>query len=126
MIVGIGVDAIDIERIARMFADRGERLLQRLFTAGEIDFLRTKPFPNQHIAVRLAAKEAAFKALRGNDLATLIGWRDIEVVTQPDGSPSLRFHGRATARFDELSATTAHVSLSHSAITAVAVVVIER
>ena len=127
MIVGIGIDAIDIARIERMLEQRGERLLQRLFTAGELSLVQTKAAPAQHVAVRLAAKEAAYKALAGNDLARGIGWREIEVVTRAnDGAPELRLHGHAAERFAELSATSIHVSLTHSEATAVAVVLVER
>ncbi len=127
MIVGIGIDAIDIDRIERMYAENGDRMLARLFTQDELTFLSSKIAPAQHLAVRLAAKEAAYKALSGNELARGIGWRDVEVLTRTaDGAPELRLHGRAAERFSELAATSAHVSLSHSAATAVAVVVVER
>jgi len=127
MIVGLGIDAIDIERIARMYADKGDRMLQRLFRADELAYLATKPAPAQHLAVRLAAKEATYKALAGNELARGIGWRDVEVLTRDDdGAPELRLHGAARQRFEELGAVSAFVSLTHSEATAVAVVVIER
>ena len=127
MIVGIGVDAIDIERIERMIAMHGDRLLRRLLTPHELAHLSNKVAPAQHVAVRLAAKEAAYKALAGNDLARGIGWRDIEVITRVlDGAPELELHGHAAKRFAELGAARLHVSLTHSAATAVAVVVVER
>ena len=126
MIVGIGTDAIDIARVERMLAKNEQRMMERLFTVDEASFLTTKTFPAQHMAVRLAAKEAAYKALSGNDLARRIGWREIEVFSQNDGSPRIRLHGRAAARFVELGATTIHVSLTHSQTTAVAVVIVER
>ena len=126
MILGIGVDAIDIPRVEKMFADRGDRMLPRLFSAGEVVYLSDKAFPAQHMAVRLAAKEAAYKALSGNELARGIGWRDVEVVTREDGSPEIRLHGRAESRFLELGATSIHVSLTHSQTTAIAVVIVER
>jgi holo-[acyl-carrier protein] synthase len=127
VIVGLGIDAIDIERIERMLAARGDRLLRRLFTTDELAHLSTKVRPAQHVAVRLAAKEAAYKALAGNELARGIGWRDVEVVTRTaDGAPELRLHRHAATRFAELSATSIHVSLTHSTATAVAVVVVER
>jgi holo-[acyl-carrier protein] synthase len=126
MIRGLGIDAVDIDRIERMFADKGERMLERLFTPDELEYIRSKPQPAQHLAVRLAAKEAAYKALAGNELARGIGWRDVEVLTRADdGAPHLRLHGRAAERFREIGAATAHVSLTHSASTAVAVVVLE-
>jgi holo-[acyl-carrier protein] synthase len=126
VIVGVGIDAVDIERIDRMFAKNGDRMRARLFTEAELAYLSTKTLPAQHMAVRLAAKEAAYKALTGNDLARSISWRDIEVFTRPDGSPELRLSGRAAERFIEVGATSIHVSLTHSAVTAAAVVIVER
>ena len=126
MIVGVGIDAVDIERIERMFAKNADRMRARLFTEGELAYLATKASPAQHMAVRLAAKEAAYKALTGNDLARSISWRDIEVFTRADGSPELRLSGRAAARFAEVGGTSIHVSLTHSAATAAAVVIVER
>jgi holo-[acyl-carrier protein] synthase len=125
MILGVGVDAVDIERIERMHATHGERLLARVFTEAELVYLSKKAFPAQHIAVRLAAKEAAYKALSGNDDARAIGWREIEVLSRSDGAPELRLHGRASNRFAELRGKSIHISLSHSQATAVAVVIIE-
>lgn len=126
MIVGLGIDAIDIDRIKRMYDEKGQRMLERLFRPDELTYVATKQEPAQHLAVRLAAKEAAYKALSGTEHARGIGWRDVEVVTQADGSPVLRFYGRAADRLAELGATSTAVSLTHSASTAVAVVVIER
>ena len=126
MIVGIGIDAVEIDRVARMFADKGERMLHRLFTGDELAYIKEKPLPAQHLAVRLAAKEAAYKALAGNELARGIGWRDVEVVSRTDGAPVLRLHGRAEERYRELSGSSVHVSLTHSLTTAVAVVIVER
>jgi holo-[acyl-carrier protein] synthase len=125
MIVGLGIDAIDIARIERMLAGKKDRMLRRLFSEGELRYVESKLAPAQHVAVRLAAKEAAYKALAGNELARGIGWRDVEVLSRDDGSPELRMHGRAAERFTELGATRAHVSLTHSEATAVAVVVLE-
>jgi holo-[acyl-carrier protein] synthase len=125
VIRGLGIDAVDIARVERMLAHNGDRLLKRLFTENELSYIRTKAAPAQHVAVRLAAKEAAYKALAGNDLARGIGWRDVEVLTRDDGAPELRMHGRALARFDELEAVSAYVSLTHSALSAVAVVILE-
>lgn len=126
MIVGIGTDAVDIARAERMFAEWGDRMLARLFGPAELSYLATKISPVQHIAVRLAAKEATYKALSGNELARGIGWRDAEVVPRDDGAPELRLHGRAARRFAELGATRIHVSLSHSDATAIALVIVER
>jgi holo-[acyl-carrier protein] synthase len=126
MIVGLGIDAVEIHRIERMYEHHGDRMLARLFRGDELTYVDGKAAPAQHLAVRLAAKEAAYKALAGNDLARGIGWRDVEVVSVPAGAPMLRLHGRAEQRFRELRATHVHVSLTHSMTTAVAVVVVER
>lgn len=126
MIVGIGIDVVEIDRIDKMFADKGDRMLHRLFTDAELSYISLKAFPGQHLAARLAAKEAAYKALNGNELARGIGWRDIEVFSRPDGSPELRLHGKAAERFAELGGVSLHVSLTHSRETAAAVVIVER
>jgi holo-[acyl-carrier protein] synthase len=130
MIVGIGIDAVEISRVERMFADRSEpvreRMLARLFVGDELAYLQGKAHPAQHMAVRLAAKEAAYKALAGNELARGIGWREMEVVSRTGNAPLLRLHGRAEERYRELCGTAIHLSLTHSQTTAVAVVIVER
>jgi holo-[acyl-carrier protein] synthase len=126
VIVGLGVDAVDIERVKRMIANHGDRLTSRLLTDGEIAYCVSRAVPAQHMAVRLAAKEAAYKALSGNSLARAIGWRELEVVSRDDGSPTLLLHGRAADRYAELTGTSVHISLTHSDATAVAVVIVER
>jgi len=78
----------------------------------------------EHLAARRAANEAAFKALSGNSLARGIGWRDIEVV-RADDRPTLALHGRAADRAAELGVTNIWVSLTHTATTAGAVVVLD-
>ena len=124
MIAGVGIDLVDIARVDRLLDAKGERALRRLFTADEVAYALARPLPAQHLAARLAAKEAAFKALSGNSLARGIGWKDIEVV-RGDEHPTLTLHGRAADRAAELGVTSIWVSLTHSATTAGAVVVLE-
>src|SRR5436309_3558055 len=62
VILGLGIDAVDIGRVERMFADKRDRMLVRLFTEDELSYVRGRPAPAQHLAARLAAKEAAYKA----------------------------------------------------------------
>ena len=123
MIVGIGIDAVEIDRVGRMFADKGERMLTRLFTGDELSYITAKMEPAQHLAVRLAAKEAAYKALSGNDLARGIGWRDVEVRTGGHGEPELCLSGAARAAAREPGLDRWAVSLMHDPTHAVAVVV---
>lgn len=126
MIVGLGVDVVDIPRVAKMVERYGDRVLSRLFTEGERRYVAERSLPAPSLAVRIAAKEAAYKALSGNELARGIGWRDIEVANSWDGAPSIILHGLAQQRAAELGVARMLVSLSHTHLTAVAVVVAER
>jgi len=124
VIAGIGIDLVDIARVDKLLDAKGERALLRLFTSDEVAYALARPLPAQHLAARLAAKEAAFKALAGNSLARGIGWREIEVV-RGEERPTLALHGRAADRAAELGVTSVWISLTHSATTAAAVVVLE-
>lgn len=126
MITGVGIDLVEIARVERMLDGKGDRMLGRLFTAGEVAYARARARPAMHLAARLAAKEAAFKALAGTEEAHLIGWREVEVVPREGHAPTLLFHGRADARARELEVQHVWLSLSHSDVTAGAVVVLER
>lgn len=124
MIIGVGIDLVDISRAARLVEGRDDRQLGRIFTFREIDYARARAHPARHFAARLAAKEATFKALAGNDLARAVGWRDIEVVPHSDGRPSIELHGHGKRRAQQLGVVRALVSLTHSDLTAAAVVVL--
>ncbi len=126
MIVGIGIDLVEVERMQRMLDSKGERALKRLFTEGEQAYAHTHPEPARQLAARVAAKEAAYKALSGSDLARAIGWRELEVVSRQGHSPVLVLHGRAQERAAELGVVRLHLSITHSDSTAVAFVVAER
>jgi holo-[acyl-carrier protein] synthase len=125
VIVGLGVDAIDIPRVARLLARHPTRAIAKLFTAQETRYASARVEPARHYAARLAAKEAAFKALAGNALARAIGWREIEVVAGTDGQPSLLLHGKAAQRAAELHAARIWVTMTHADRSAVAVVILE-
>lgn len=125
MILGLGLDAVDIARVERMLADNGDRMVQRLFSDAEAAYAMARARPAEHLAVRLAAKEAAFKALAGNALARAIGWREIEVLNGSDGAPTLVLTGRAEARARELGVGRVLVTLTHTETVGVAVVVLE-
>ena len=126
MIVGIGIDLVEIARVERMLADKGDHAIDRLFSADEAAYALARPKPAMHLAARLAAKEAAFKALSGTDDARLIGWREVAVVRHDGHSPTLVFTGRAEARVRELGVDKVWLSLSHTDTTASAVVILER
>ncbi|MCE2405639.1 MAG: holo-ACP synthase [Dehalococcoidia bacterium] len=113
-----GVDIIEIERIRQAFERWGDRFLRRIYTEGEASYCRGRA-PN--LAGRFAAKEAAMKAL-GTGLRG-VGWKDIEVVRNQAGAPSVRLHGRAKVRAETLGVRELSLSLSHSRNYAVAFVV---
>jgi holo-[acyl-carrier protein] synthase len=125
MILGVGVDLVEISRVRSMIASQGDRAVQRLFTESEQRYCGKMANPARHYAVRVAAKEAAFKALSGTVDARAIGWREMEVELDEIGRPSLRLHGRASARAKELGVLRTFISLSHGDDLATAFVVLE-
>lgn len=124
-VIGVGIDVVPEQRVRQLLDRHGERILKRLFTPGELARATDLAQQSLHLAGRLAAKEAAYKALsaEGSDLG--IGWQSIEVERLEDGRPRLVLHGPALARFNSLGASRCHVSLSHDGGIAAAVVVIE-
>ena len=123
--IGIGIDVVPVERVERLLERHGERALKRLFTPAEIGRAAGMSYQALHLAGRLAAKEAAYKALSAEGADLGIGWQSIEVERLPDGRPQLILHGPALARFNALGATRCHVSLSHDGGIAAAVVILE-
>lgn len=126
MIVGIGIDLVEVARMRHLLSRKGDRALHRLFTEGEQHYAATHPEPSRQLAARVAAKEAAFKALAGNDLARGIGWRELEVLSRQGLAPVLLLHGRAADRASELVVTKVHLSLTHTELSAAAYVIAER
>src|SRR5437016_4222168 len=124
--IGVGVDLVEVSRVAAIIADKGSRVFQRLLTPTERAYCESRPDPATHVAVRLAAKEAVYKALQGSEAARGIGWREIEVIRAPDGRPDVRLTGFAAARAEHLGVERVLLSLSHTHQAAVAVVVLER
>jgi holo-[acyl-carrier protein] synthase len=112
----LGIDIIKIERIAAALKRFGDRFPKRVLTDAEQRYVRNRP---QNFAGRWAAKEAVSKVLglgvRG------VGWRDIEIARLPTGAPSVRLHGRAKARADQLGMGRIAVSISHEGDYAVAI-----
>jgi len=124
-VLGVGIDLVPASRVDELLARHGQRALERLFTAGERDRAAEFAQASLHLAARIAAKEAGYKALCGDARADGIGWRDLEVRRFPDGRPGLLFHGAAQRRFQEIGATRCHLSLTHAGGVAAAVVILE-
>jgi holo-[acyl-carrier protein] synthase len=117
-IIGLGLDATEIPRIAAAIERYGDRFVHRIFTEAEIAYCRRKRDAAASFAARFAAKEAAMKAL-GTGASRGVFWTGIEVVRR-HGPPQLRFHGGAFERFTTLGATRALVTLTHSRELAIA------
>ena len=124
MVVGLGMDLVDIARIAALLDRHPVRGRRRLFTAGEIAYCDARAEPARHFAARFAAKEAGYKALAGTAAARLISWHDLEVV-RGDGAPALLLHGPAAARAAELGVRRVLLTLTHADAVAGAVVVLD-
>jgi holo-[acyl-carrier protein] synthase len=118
---GVGADLVEVDRVRRMLAEKGAHVFDRLLTPAEAAYCRTRPEPAEHVAVRLAAKEAVYKALQGSEAARGIGWRDIEVTRGPDGRPDVVLSGLASKRASELGVRQVLLSLSHTHQSALAV-----
>ena len=116
MVEGVGIDFIEVERIARLKNNR--RFLQRCFTAAEVEYCLKKAFPEQSLAARFAAKEAAGKALGAGIGNSKLRWKDIEVV-RGTGKPEIRLHGRMRDIYPEAKFL---LSLTHTNTLAGAVV----
>lgn len=123
-IIGLGLDATEIHRVAESIERYGERFIRRVFTEGEIAYCRRKRDASSSFAARFAAKEAAMKAL-GTGMSQGVYWTGIEVVRR-HGPPQLRFHGGALARFEAMGATGSLLTLTHSRDLAIAHVMLTR
>jgi holo-[acyl-carrier protein] synthase len=123
MIIGIGVDIVDVRRIERIIVRWQERFLRRVFTPNEIKYCNNKKNPAQRFATRFAAKEAIIKALfpRGEHGTS---YRDVEIA-QKDGRPCANLSGEAKRQAAGMAVRNIHVMLSHDGNYGIANVVIE-
>jgi holo-[acyl-carrier protein] synthase len=125
MIVGTGVDLCEVARIEKAIqSSHGSRLVERVFTAREIAYAKSKANPYERFAARFAAKEAGMKAL-GVGWRGGVAWRDFEVTNLPSGRPTLTLHGKAAERAQKLGVANVALSITHTAEQALALVVLE-
>ena len=124
MIVGLGVDITQVDRIQAAIGRRGRAFLERLFTPSEIRYCERHRNCAERYAGRFAAKEAAMKAL-GTGWARGVRWRDIEVVREPSGKPTLKLSGATRAIADGLGVKNIVVTITHDGNTALAQVIFE-
>lgn len=124
MIVGLGVDITEVDRMEAAIARRGRAFLMRLFTPAEILYCERHRHSAERFAGRFAAKEAAMKAL-GTGWARGVRWIDIEVVREPSGKPTLKLAGAAREIAQSLGAKHIAVTITHDGNTALAQVIFE-
>lgn len=124
MIVGLGIDLVEIARIKALYERHGERFLRRILTAAEREYVLLHRDPSARLAGRWAAKEAASKAL-GTGISGGIRWTDIEIVNDPSGAPKLVLHAKAREQATRLNAATFHISVTHCEGIAMAQVILE-
>lgn len=124
MILGVGLDLLEVARISRALSEHGDRFLDRVFTEGELADCLDRADRAQALAARFAAKEACLKAL-GTGWAHGLSFQQVEVTRAEGGKPVLRLHGEAARRAEALGVRKAHASLTHQRGTAAAVVILE-
>ena len=124
MIVGTGIDIVEVPRVAATLERFGERFLKRVFTPAEISYCDSKMNRAERYAARFAAKEAGLKAI-GTGLRGGISWRDLEVSREQGGRPTLSFSGKAASYAARIGARRTSLSISHTAQHAIAQVVLE-
>jgi holo-[acyl-carrier protein] synthase len=114
----IGVDIIEISRIRQAIQRWNEHFLGRIYTESELELYRNKI---ESLAARFAGKEAAMKAL--NALENNISWREIEILSDPQGKPLIHLYGQALEQMNVLGLSSLDISLSHSRENAIALVI---
>lgn len=119
MIVGIGTDIIEIDRVRQIYERHHDRFLRRVFTDQEIEYCLRKRNSVESFAGRFAAKEAVMKAL-GHGQGQGVLWKEIEVVPELTGKPAVRLHGGAAKIAEQSDVTHVHVSISHCQLYATA------
>jgi holo-[acyl-carrier protein] synthase len=124
MIKGLGIDTIEIDRIARVYRRYPQRFLDRIFAPGEQAYALRYKDPVPRLAARFAAKEACMKAL-GTGWNFGVRWKDIVVVNEKGGKPDLQLHGKAKTFFERLCGERIHLSITHSREHATAIVIFE-
>ena len=124
MILGTGIDLIEVARIAASYAKFGERFVNRVLLPDEIAYCLAHKNPAPFLAVRFAAKEAVSKAF-GTGIGAQLGWQDIEIRRKESGEPFVVLHGKGAELFAARGARQLHLSLTHTENYAAATAVLE-
>lgn len=124
MILGVGVDLVEMGRFQELMDRFGEKFLKRVFLSAERAWCRRSKDSCSHFAARFAAKEALAKAF-GTGIGAQLGWKDIEIRRHKSGQPFLLLHGKAKKLARNRGVTNCHLSLTHTITSAAAVVILE-
>ena len=124
MILGIGIDIIEVARIQSSLERFGERFGQRILLPDEMAYCLSHQHPAPFVAARFAAKEAISKAF-GTGISAQLSWLDMEIAHKESGEPFVILHGKGKKLFDSRRAKNLHVSISHTEQYAAVVAVLE-
>jgi len=124
MILGIGIDLVEVERIRQTREKFGAQFLQRILLPAELEYSLSHKEPDPVIAARFAAKEAISKAF-GTGIGSQLSWLDMEICRKDSGEPFVVLHGGGKELFQQRGASRIHISLSHTAQNATAMAILE-
>jgi holo-[acyl-carrier protein] synthase len=120
MVLGIGIDIIEIERIKKSIDNFGEKFLNKIYTSTELEYCLSKKNKYQHFAARFAAKEAIYKAL-SSDTNEVYSWQDVEIYNELNGLPKVKFYGALKNYLNHGKDLKISMSHSENYVTCVAV-----
>lgn len=124
MILGTGIDIIEVERIEASYEKFGERFLNRILVKGEMEYCLSHKKPGPFLAARFAAKEAVSKAF-GTGIGAQLSWQDIEVKRKESGEPYVIMHGNGAELMKQRGARIVHLTISHTEKHATAMAILE-
>jgi holo-[acyl-carrier protein] synthase len=124
MILGVGIDIIEVARIAASLEKFGHRFGERILLPAEIEYCLSHQSPAVFVAARFAAKEAISKAF-GTGICAQLGWQDMEISHRKSGEPFVVLHGKGKKLFEERGAKKIFVSITHTQQYAAVVAILE-
>ncbi len=124
MILGIGIDIIEVERVEAAWQRHGDRFVRRILHPDELAYCLSHKSPGPFLAARFAGKEAISKAF-GTGIGAPLGWQDMEICRKESGQPYVVLHGKGQALLAARGGREIHISLSHTAKHATAVAILE-
>ena len=125
MIVGTGIDIVEINRIKHSIIKYSDRFKNKVFTQKEIDYCHSQADPAKHFAARFSVKEAVLKCF-GTGMTGGILWKDVEVENKKSGQPTLNLYGKGKELFNQLKIKHIHISITHDKSYAVAHAIAEK